>query len=123
MGGGGVNPAHSKVLDDLKAKIDGRNGNGLKGSEIINFVNFAKAEGVSDADIKAYMQKNGLAIASEKETHKADIEAFKDDQYSKTSRGTKNEILNQRQGYMNVALDAFKNATTPQEKAQIMNRL
>ena len=119
---GGINPAHSKVLDDLKTKIDGKNQNGLKGSEIINFVNFAKAEGVSDEDIQAYMEKNGLAIIKDSdENRKVDIKEFKAEEKFKSSRKTKNEILDLRQRYMNVALEAFKNADSPEQKARIMD--
>lgn len=121
QGAGGLNAATRAALEKLKGQIDS-NTNGLKGSELINFQQFAQANGISDADIQAFMAENGLAVTkSAKDIRKEDIADFKDAEYSRTSRGTKNEIIEQRQGYMQVALDALKNAKTPEEKAAIMD--
>ena len=111
----------TQKLENLKAKIDA-NGNGLKGNEIINFKKFAQAEGVQDTDIDTYLKSIGLAVdKSDKKLHSEDIQEFKSEQKKRTSRGTKNKIINLRQQYMDKALEAFKAAKTPEEKAKIMD--
>ena len=122
QGVGKLNPATNAALEKLKAQIDS-NKTGLKGSELINFQQFAKASGISDEDIQAFFEANGLAVAKDEKTiRKEDIAEFKaDGNRENSSRGVKENIIEQRQGYMQVALDAFKNAQSPEEKAQIMN--
>lgn len=121
QGASGLNATTRAALEKLRGQIDS-NQNGLKGSELINFQQFAQANGIKEEDIQAFMEENGLAVSkSAKDIRKEDIADFKDDQYSRTSRGTKNEIIDQRQGYMQVALDALQKAKTPEEKARIMN--
>lgn len=122
QGAGQLSPATNATLEKLKSQIDS-NKNGLKGSELINFKQFAQASGISDADIQTFLEANGLAVSKDAKTiRKEDIAEFKaDPNRENSSRGVKNNIIDQRQGYMQVALDAFKKAATPEEKAQIMN--